>query len=80
MVREFSKSHYYLVYCSVSWETGYLGYTLPIKLKTSPANAISKAKPTATVIPGYPGGEPWRVWLLECGFASNYLWESTYPY
>jgi hypothetical protein len=55
-------------------------WDLPINLKTSPANAISKAKPTATVIPGYPGGEPWRVWLIERGFNTNYLWESTFPY
>lgn len=49
-------------------------------LQQTPSSAVSKCKPTATVVPGSPGNAPWRVWLVERGVGTTKIWESAYQY
>jgi hypothetical protein len=55
---------------------GWADYT---NLKTSAATALSSHSPSAAIVPGIPGGTPWRIFLVwKNQGSSNTLWESSH--
>jgi hypothetical protein len=55
-------------------------WDLPINIRPTAAQAVSRSTPTVAIDPGYPGGAAPRVWLLGRGGGNDYLWEYTYPF
>jgi hypothetical protein len=57
------------------------GWAEYANLRNSPATAVSSARASAAIVPGYPGklAKPWRIFLVwKNSGSSDTLWESSY--
>lgn len=61
------------------WLATGAGWATYCNLKTSAATAVSSHSPSAAIVPGIPGGAPWRIFLVwKNQGTSNTLWESSH--